>query len=265
MADADSQGAVTPSNASTESAPVAAQDTNGVPPAAENAVAEQGLGQSNENRVPQSRFNEVIEQRNRERQMREQYESEIQRLRTAVSAPLTQQKPLIEAEAEAMAEELGMDKKAALRILQANEKVVQHREQALQAQLQQYQLGAWQEGLKAKYKDYNELSPKMAAAFDALPQNEQMRVLGSPVALEMFYHYVKGQNIDSTIKSATEQAAANAYQNKLAKQAATSMPGASSAKPAGALSREAILNMPHDEYTRRLPEVNAWLAEQAKR
>lgn len=255
---ADAEQAAVNSTPAPASAPAEPQNTSNVPPAGEQPVVENG-SDSNENRVPQSRFNEVIEQRNRERIMREQYEAEIRQLRSATSMPQAQQKSLVEQEAEALAEELGMDQKAALRLMKATEKVSQARESQLQAQLQQYQLGQWHSNLENKYKDYKELSPKLAAAFDTLPQSEQMRVLGSPVALEMFYHYVKGQNIDSTINTVKEQAAAGAYNNKLAKQAVTSVPGASGTKPAGKLSRESINAMPPDEYTKRLPEINAWL------
>lgn len=263
MADGDLQAAA---NApAPESAPAEPQNTNTAPPAEENSVGVQGSENTNENRVPQSRFNEVIEQRNRERQIRAEYEARLRELESRQSMPQAQQKSVIEAEAEALAEELGMDKKAAMRLMKAQEKIVQARQTEVEAQLQQYQLGSWHNNLANKYKDYSELSPKMAQAFDSLPQSEQQRVLASPYALEMFYHYVKGQNLGDTLDKVKTQAAQDAYNNKLAKQAATSVPGASSPKPAGMLSREAIANMDSAEYMKRLPEINAWVAKQSGR
>src|SRR3990172_7821907 len=80
---------------------------NAKPPTDEKSVADR----SPENRVPQSRFNEVITERNRERELRETYESRIRDLEARQSSRAATQESVVDREVKKLVAKHGMDEK----------------------------------------------------------------------------------------------------------------------------------------------------------
>lgn len=254
--EAVTQAAVNSGNDSAASASAESQGESTTPPAGEQPV----VGNS-EQRIPKQRFDQVVDQRNREREIRTQYENRIRELEQRQNGSVAQPS-IIDRETERLVNKLGMNKDAAKELLESISGVAKAERGQVEQQLQRYEMQHWQEGLAAKYKDYRELEPKMAEIWNQMPQHEQMSVVSSPRQLEMLYHYAKSQNFDGAVDDARKQGAEQAYANKLAKQAVSSTVGASGLKPGGALNRKAIDQMSIEEYTRRRPEINAWLEKQ---
>jgi hypothetical protein len=252
---------VTSGEGQSGSGPEGHQEVSAQPPVGEQPIAENN-GSGTDNRIPKQRFDQVIEQRNRERELRAQYESRIRELETRQS-PQTQTNP-IEVESKRLAAKLNIKEEAAREILESSGAIARSERQAVEQQLQRYEFNRWQENLTNKYKDYQELSPKMTEVWNTLPEHERQAVVSSPYRLEMFYHYVKGQNVDGMIDAAKTKAASDAYNNKQLKQAVTSTPGASSAKPNGQLSQKVIADMSIEEFQKRHNEINTWLENQSK-
>ncbi len=254
MADEVQQTAVNGQNATPGSAPEVRQGNVAATPAGENP----GANNSGENRIPQSRFNEVIEQRNREREMREKYEAKIQELER--NQPTPAEKSAVDRVTDRLVARLGLSKDAARELMEAQREIAQAERAPVDQRLQQYELNGWREGLARKYPDYQATEAKMAEVWNTLQPHERQLALASQRGLEMLYTYAKGQTMGQQIDQAKEQAAREAYDNKLAKQAVTSVPGAS-AKPAGPLTAAAIAAMSIEEYKKRLPEINEALAK----
>ena len=232
------------------SAPAESQNESATPPATENVVADN----TSENRIPKSRLDEVIGQRNRERELRESYEARIRDIEARQSAP--QSPNVVDTQVKRLVEKLGLKEEAARELVEAQREISQAQHAQVDQKLQQYELSRWRENLTQKYKDYTKVEPQMARVWESMSPQEQHTAVSSPRGLEMLYHYAKGQNFESDIAKAREEAASQAYANKQLKQAATTLPGASSAKPNGALTRQAINDMDQATYLKRLPEIN---------
>jgi hypothetical protein len=255
MADEVQNAAVNSGAAAAGSAPDAAQGNAANTPAGENTGANANQG---ENRIPQSRFNEVIEQRNREREMREQYEKRIRDLEQNQPNPAV--KSVEDQEVDRLVSRLNLSKEAAREIVQSSANVAKAQRQVVDQRLQQYELNGWREQLTRQYPDYQATEAKMAEVWNTLEPHERQLALSSRRGLEMLYSYAKGQGLGQVINQAREQAANEVYDNKLVKQAVSSVPGAS-AKATAPLNAASIAAMSIEEYKRRLPEINEALTK----
>lgn len=238
------------------SAPQANQEQQANPPAGEQSAA-----QGSDNRIPYPRFQQVIDERNQERAVREQQEARIRDLESRVSGASAQQQPSVDAEVERLVKELNMAPEAARAIVATQVAIAQRAQQGTNQQLRQYELRDWSRALEQKHSDYKELIPDMEKAFSELQPMERNLVVSSPVGLEMFYNHVRSNKVNQKLKESFNQGANQAYANKAQKQAVSSVPGTSSGSQSNKLTREGIKNMSLSEYQKRLPEINQALKE----
>lgn len=229
-----------------------AQTPTGTPPAGENPAS----GNGSENRVPQSRFNEVVHEKNRERELREMYEARIRELESRQSVQVPQRPSVIDAQAERLAKELSMDKDAARKILEANAAVreaemmeIEHRQKASRAE-------EWARNKAQVDPDFKALGPELDREFSAKSPQMQQRIASDPELLEMFYESVRSKNLGSKAKEAYAKGADEAYRAKQVKQAVSNVPGSSSGSGSASLSRELLRRMSPEEYMKRQPEIN---------
>lgn len=215
---------------------------------------------NNENRIPQSRFNEIIDQRNRERELREGYEAKLRELESRLGAGQSKPDSVIEAETARLAEKLNMDPKAARELVEAQANIARAERAQVENRLRQYEINEWSRGMSQRYKDYADVVPKMEKLFMEMAPHEQNMVVSSPRGLEMLYAYAKSAELPNKEKEAFNAGANAAYQNKAQKQALSSTPGAA-ANVRKELSPEAIRNMSVKEYRERYDEINAWLSK----
>ena len=255
MADEQNQTAVNsqPVEAASAPAETSTEATN------TSASESTGVAKVEEQRIPKSRFDEVIDQRNRERQLREQYENRLREQEARQSE--SSDKAVVDAQVKRLVEKLNLKEDAAREIVESQHAVSKVASDRANQALRQMQFAQWQADLAGKYKDYKALDGKMSEVWEGMSQQERMLATASKRGLEMLYHYAKGQTLDSEMEKVRTDAAAEAYNTKLAKQAVTSMPGASSSKPAGKLTRKGLLDMSNEEFTRRLPEINDAIAK----
>lgn len=252
MADVEQEKTgVNSQEASVDSPPAAAQVENANPPAEENSVADN----KPENKVPQSRFNEVIEQRNKERELRERYESRIRDLESRQSVSPQQRESVVDREVKKLVAKHGMDEKAARDFVESAQAVSRAERQELERQMGQRDIMAWGERMAKDDPDYKALEPELDRAFAALPPQKQELIASDIDLLNMFYGNVKSSVAARKVKEAYQDGAKAAYEGKAAKQAVASIPGASANAKRG-ISRKDILNMSNEEYTKRLPEIN---------
>ena len=256
-ADEQVQAAVNSNQGEADSAPAAPQGEAANTPAAENAVAESNSG---ENRVPQSRFNEVVEQRNKEREIRASYEARIREIEARQSAPA--QGSIVDSEVKRLVAKLGITPEAAHEMVDSSMTIARAERGAVEQKLQQYELSRWQENLASKHKDYRQMETKMAEIWETMSPSERNLVVASPRGLEMLYHTAKSESTEGAIENARKEGANQAYNNKLAKQAASSVPGAASPKTGGALTLEGIKALSPEDHQKRIKEVNAFLENQ---
>lgn len=219
-----------------------------------------GANATQENRVPQSRFNEIIDQRNRERQLREDYEAKLRELESRLGAGTQKPNSVIDAEAKRLAERLNMDEKAAREILESQASVVRSQNAQVEERFRQMEINEWSRAIASRHADYAQVVPKMEKLFMEMTPQEQHLAVSSPRGLEMLYAYAKAAELPNKEKEAFNAGANAAYQNKAQKQALSSTPGAA-ANVRKDLSPEAIRNMSVKEYRERYDEINAWLAK----
>lgn len=233
-----------------------AQNNVANPPVAENATASPG----SENRVPQQRFNEVITQRNRERELREQYESKIREL----EARQPQDTSKSDALTKRLVEKLGMSPEAASEVVAVQREAARLERGDIEGRLRQYEVKSWSDSLAQKHKDYSQLLPEMEKVFNEMSDQEQMHTMASPKSLEMFYKAVRADSMEKQLQGKFNEGANAAYQNKATKVGMSSLPGQSNSQQQTAISRESIAKMSSAEYQKRLPEINAWLESKYK-
>lgn len=237
-----------------------AQNAVATPPVAENATANPG----SENRVPQQRFNEVIAERNeireREQRIRQEYESKIRDL----EARQPRHDGAAEALTKRLVDKLGMTPEAAAEVVAVQREAARLERGDIDNKLRQYEVTSWSEQLAKKHKDYQELLPQMEKVFVNMSDQEQMHVMASPAAMERFYKAVRADALDKQLQDKFNAGANAAYENKAAKVAVSSLPGASTGNQPSALSREVIAKMSIPEYTKRKDEINAWLEKRSR-
>jgi hypothetical protein len=231
------------------------------PPAGENPAAE-----PQEHRIPKSRFDEVIAQRNAERERREQLEQAVLEMRNGRQSGSAAPSKL-DALAGKLERELQMAPEAARKLaaiqLEAAEQVAVEKTQHLQKQVRAQEVDTWSAALARKYGDYNAVAPAMEKVFSTLPPETQDLVVSSPAGLEMLYSYAKSQTVDP--KAVFDKGVDQAYKNKQVKQAISSAPGMGGAGGKAPLSKEVLARMPDKEFIERKAEIDAWVAEQSRR
>lgn len=242
--DVNSQGA------SAESSTVQAQDTVVSPPASETTGNEQG----SEQRVPHSRFNEVIEQRNQERKMRELLEMRLRELEGR--QPPAPKQDTVANVAKRLQEKLGLKEEAARELAEAQLEISRAEQGQVEARLRQYEIAEWTRDLREKNKDFKELEPLMEKMYSEMSPQEQQLVVASPRGLKSLYMQAKAEKADKVTAEAVAAAKDQAYQNKDLKKAISAQPG-TGAKANNGLTVEAIRKMSNEEYMKRLPEINA--------
>ena len=228
-----------------------AQDAAASPPASEITGSEQ----ASDKRVPYPRFSEVVEERNRERKMREAYESRIRELETRVPSS-TQPKPdHMATEIKRLQEKLGLKEDAARELAESTQNIARAEKADIEVRLRQYEIGEWNRSLQNKHKDYTEHVPAMEKLFSEMSPQEQQLVVASPRGLEMLYRQAKAEKADLAAQEAFEKGKDAAYQTKQDKRAVSPTPGVAP-KAGSKLTREMIRNMSTEEYKKRLPEIN---------
>lgn len=215
-----------------------------------------GGAKAPENKVPQTRFNEVIHERNRERELREQYEARIRELESQRSMGAPGKDAVVEAEVQRLVKTLDMSEEAARGIVETNRNLLRAEREQMAREQNRNELSQWAVRKAQADPMYKELDPELDRAFSSLPPQRQMKIANDPDLLDMFYENVKASVLLSKSKQSFEKGASQAYETKGAKQAVTSMPGGSSSVGKTALSRESLRKMSPEEYKRRLPEIN---------
>jgi hypothetical protein len=226
------------------------------PPAAEKAVVNSG----SENRVPQSRFNEVVEQRNHEREVREQYESRIRELESRASGTM-QSESVEEKQVKRLVESLKLAPEAAREIVASQSAIAGAERGRVEAQMRSYQLSNWQRQMEEKHKDFRDLMPQMEKVYMSLPQIGQQYAVSSLEGLQMVYDKAKSSVADNQIEESYRKGAESAYSTKSQKQAVSSGPGQAAAAGNGKITLSSINGMSLKDYEKNLPEINRLISE----
>lgn len=233
-----------------ESSPAETQANAPITPTAEDAGAAKP-----ENKVPQSRFNEVIEQRNADRIARERLEARVRELES-VKPESGPRKSVADIEVDRLVKELGMEESAARSIVRTYENLTNAQRQEQVRTQNRHRAEEWATQKAEKDPVYKELEPELDKSFSFLEPEMQGFIAQNPHALEMFYESVKSKHLAGKSKDAYSKGADDAYKNKAAKQAIASVPGASSSVGKTQLTRDSLLKMSNSEYQKRLPEIN---------
>lgn len=222
------------------------------PPTEENSGANK-----QENRIPQSRLNEVIEQREEARIRAAVMEQKLRDYEARLSAE--PKKDDGAAELDRLVKS-GVDPKVAREIMEVN-RISNERANAPIREAQRAQeLSSWNRNMAQKYNDYDAVVPEMEKVFSSLSKQEQMGVMSGPRGLEMLYHQAKASKVADTTKAAFDSGKKAAYDKKSEKMAVSGTPGQGSKGSASELSAESIRDMSIAEYKKRLPEINDWLS-----
>lgn len=245
-------------SASAASSPAPVENTQSNPPGGETPAGDSGSDQ----RIPYPRFNQVIQERNQERERREAVENRLRDMESRLMGerPNTQGHSYVEAEVQRLKTQLQLPEETARAFVQSQSNIAKAERAEVEQRLRVYEVNEWSRSLESKYKDYRDLVPAMEKAFANLSDRDRSMVASSPFQLESFYHYVKSQAGPVADKNAFEAGAKAAYDNQQIKKALSSAPGAST-QPKAPITREAIKNMSVKEYKDRLPEINEALAK----
>lgn len=220
-------------------------------PTAENA----GAPKAPENKIPQGRFNEVIQERNSEREARERLEARIRELESARSEG-PKRPSVADLEVKRLVEKLGMEESAAREIVATYQNLSQAQRQEQEAQRMRVDADTWASRKAESDPVYKELEPELDRSYTSLSPQMQYNIAHSPEMLEMFYENVKAKHLGSKSKESYSKGAEDALKNKMTKQAVSSTPGASSSVGKTQLTRKGVDAMSTDEYIKRLPEIN---------
>lgn len=220
-------------------------------PTGENPVA----AKAPENKIPQGRFNEVIQERNSEREARERLEARIRELES-VRSEGPKRPSVADLEVKRLVEKLGMEESAAREIVATYQNLSQAQRQEQEAQRMRVDADTWASRKAESDPVYKELEPELDRSYSSLSPQMQYNIAHNPEMLEMFYENVKAKHLGSKSKESYSKGAEDALKNKMTKQAVSSTPGASSSVGKTQLSREAIRKMDTAEYMKRLPEIN---------
>jgi len=208
-----------------------------------------------ENKIPHARFNEVIQERNLEREARERLEARIRELES-VRQEGPKRSSVADLEVKRLVEKLGMEESAAREIVNTYQNLNQANRNEQEAARQRQDAFAWADQKGKADPSYKEVEPELDRSFSALRPEMQQYVAQNPEALEMFYESVKAKHFAGKSKDSYSKGAEDALKNKLAKQAVSSVPGSSTSGGKAVLTRKGIAALGNDEYMRRLPEIN---------
>lgn len=234
------------------SSPEVSQVEVATSPTAENA----GAPKAPENKIPQSRFNDVIQERNTARENQERLEARIRELESRGSVEQAKRPSVADLEVKRLVEKLGMEESAAREIVATYENLNQaQRREAAQAQSRS-QAETWANQKAEKDPIYKEIEPELDRAFTSLRPEMQQLIAQNADALEMFYDSVKAKHVGSKSKESYSKGVEDALKNKNAKQAVSSVPGGASQVGKTQLTRKSIDAMPIAEYIKRQAEIN---------
>lgn len=224
---------------------------------ANTPTAEQaGANKAPENKIPQGRFNEVIQERNSEREARERLEARVRELETMRSEGGTKRESVADLEVKRLVSKLGMEESAAREIVMTYENLNQHQRREQAAAQSRFQAESWATDKAKNDPVYEDIEPELDKSFSSLNPQMQGFIAQNADALEMFYESVKSRHLGGKVKENYSKGAEDAYKNKAAKQAISSIPGSSSSVGKTELSRKSIAEMSVQEYQKRLPEIN---------
>lgn len=246
-------------NASAASSSAEGQVSTDTPP-----TGEQPGSSAPENRIPQKRFNEVVQERNRERETRELYEQRIRDLESRQSVQVPQRESVIDVQAKRLAAKLGMDESAAREILESSAAIHQAERAKVEQRQSQFRAEEWARNKAKDDSDYAAIEPELDRAFSALGEQQKHVVATDPNMLEMFYESVRSKHLGNKAKEAYSKGAEEAYKAKQVKQAVSSVSGGSANNGKSKLTLEdiqsgAVSRMSDKEYRERQSEINALL------
>ncbi len=221
-------------------------------------VDEKSTTKTTEKEVPYDRFQEVIKQKNQEKQLREQYEAKIKELEGRLPNPGQ----------DRMVQRLvagGMKEDAAKLIADATREEQRHALEPVLRQRKDDDVKNWTRELERSDPEYKKLKPQLEKAFDELPDEEKMSVVSSPKGLERFYKSVKADALVEEVSKARASGVKQGYENKGQKEGMSSTPKSGTATETAltfeSIRAGALKGMSDADYVKRLPEINAILAK----
>jgi len=223
---------------------------------ASTPVGEQPTAKTPEKEVPYDRFQEVIKQKNSEKQLREQYEARIKELEGRLpNGQSTDSDLLLKRLVDG-----GLKPEAAKLIVETNREITRKALEPIQAREQARAVDSWVKELERGDPDYKKLKPELEKAFDALSDEEKRLAVSSPKGLEWFYKSVKSEVLGAEVSKAREAGVKQGYESKSLKEGMSSSPKSGTATETPltfeSIRSGAIKNMSDAEYAKRLPEIN---------
>lgn len=209
-----------------------------------------------ENKIPQGRFNEVIQERNTEREARERLEARIRELESVRTEGAPKRQSVADLEVKRLVDKLGMEESAAREIVITYQNLNQAQRQEQEAQRMRVDAETWASRKAESDPVYKDLEPELDKSYSSLSQQMQYQIATNPEMLEMFYENVKAKHLGSKSKESYSKGVDDAYKTKMTKQAVSSAPGVSSSVGKTQLTRKSLADMSTAEYMKRLPEIN---------
>lgn len=221
-------------------------------PGSEQLPAQTTATETAENRVPLTRLNEVIEQRN---ELKTRYEELERRLQAVEKPQETQENKYIKTLVER-----GMDEDAAKLLVETASMIAEEKaESFVQPVLQKSakrEVDEWRTTFAKAHPDFIQLEPKMLETFKGLSKEMREYVVSSDKELENFYYMVKGREADASAAKAAQLAADEAYKTKGLKTAVSSTPGATATNTTQAtFTREQIAQMDSATYLKNRARI----------
>ena len=266
MAESNAEQVVKPGAESTPAQPV---DTAAPTPSSEkleaNGSPDTAGDAEKENRVPQHRLNEVIEQRNKERAENEKLLKRLEALENA-----GQGKAAKESRSERYMKKLiseGVEESAAKVLAKVSEEMATEIASEYVTPILQREVKAetdtWISELKKSAPDYDAVEPEMNKLFSGMSEEEKNFVVRNQRGLRMLYAEARLAVAGKETGAAKEAGKAEAYQTKELKKQLSSGGGGAAVPPKKPLTRKDINDMPLDEYQSRKAEILE-LARQGK-
>lgn len=222
--------------------------------------AEESSAVDSQARIPKSRLDEVIHQRNVYRERELNYQAKIKELESRQSGNAA--KSNVDTLAARFVTELGMSEDAARKMaviqLETSETIAKSQTQQLRDAAHRNEIENWSRSLEDKYGDYKSVAPAMEKLFGGLPSGTQDLVVSSKAGLEMLYHQARAEMVDN--KAVFDKGVNAGYENKGLKKAISSVPSMGSNGGKTPISREYLKTISQKEFSERKGEIDAWLA-----
>ena len=221
------------------------------PPAEESSATKTPEDQ----RIPKSRLDEVIAERNQVRlELKEikdrltkqdadsQSDKDTQRANRAVERLMGRgvDKEVAELLAETMAD-IAEDR-------------VERRVGPVEQKTAKREVDSWLQDFTRSHKDADEYQPEMERVFSALPESMKNLVVSDRLGLEMLYGYVKGKKAESELEKAKQTGRDEAYGNQGLKRAVSGSTNSAPA-PKGVPTELELSQMSNEEYKELLKKV----------